>query len=212
MRSTAFFTSSVSFHVSTMALMPASSSCCAMSSIMVMHTSGARAIVASMSMPSAVSSTGLPFIWGANWYCMAHLSFFVKLAGMSLAMRSPLPMHSTNALSTPTDPNVATLSMFTGSSTVRPAISVIVRVCGSCGSAAAGSLAGSLAADVPASPAEHPVKPTQASAAISSALIAEASQRFLLVVLIGIPSSWLGLSPARRRAESSLRRATGYRF
>ena len=59
---------------------------------------------------------------------MAHLSLLVKLGGISLQILSPQPMSSTKALSTPTEPKVAMVSIWDGISTSRPAMSVMVRV------------------------------------------------------------------------------------
>ena len=117
MRDTAVLTSSVSFQASTIQGMPFWLSCSAVSLVIVMHRSGASCMVASRSTPSAVSTTGPSAICGANLYCMAHLSFLVKFWGIWFTMRLPLPMHSTKALSTPTEPKVATLVTSAGIST-----------------------------------------------------------------------------------------------
>ena len=206
--STEVFTSFVSSHLSTMTVRPFSSSCWAVSSLMVMHRSGSSFSVASMSTPSAVSSTGPFAICGANLYCMAHLSFFVKFAGISFTMRLPLPMHSTNAFSTPTEPNVAMLFTSAGTSTVRPAMSVTVRVAG-CACCFASS------PFVCASPPvlAQPAKPTQPSETASATPTAPASQLLLVMVLIMPPFLQSdGCSFPKRRVRSTFRQAKECRF
>ena len=83
-------------------------------------------------------------------------------------------MHSTNALSTPTEPNVAMLSTVAGISTSRPAMSVTVRVAASCVAAGSSPPVDSCDGD------EHPARPVHASAADSAMAAAGANQlRFL---------------------------------
>ena len=116
-------------------------------------------------------------------------------------------MHSTNALMTPTEPNVAMLSISAGISTVRPAMSVTVRVMGSDSGALPSDWAASVGVlSAGLSPAElHPVSPKQASDMASTAAIAAESHGFLFVRLIvhSFPCVLLPSLPACAKNASS---------